>query len=220
MTVRKTFVRELTELDKSLREMGRFVEDSIDRLVEVMEKQDRQQALIIIKSDRDVNDMERSIEAKCLSLITRQQPVAGDLRIVSAALKAVTDLERIGNHAADIAGLLTRCGRRDFSQISPHLPAMTRAAKDMVHNGINAFADRSLPDAKAVITGDDVVDELFNRVKYDIVMNLKTEKADVDSCIDLIMIAKYLEKIGDHAVNIAEWEIFRETGVMENVRLL
>lgn len=220
MTVRKTFVRELTELDKSLREMGRFVEDSIDRLVEVMEKQDRQQALIIIKSDRDVNDMERSIEAKCLSLITRQQPVAGDLRIVSAALKAVTDLERIGNHAADIAGLLTRCGRRDFSQISPHLPAMTRAAKEMVHNGINAFADRSLPDAKAVITGDDVVDELFNRVKYDIVMNLKTEKADVDSCIDLLMIAKYLEKIGDHAVNIAEWEIFRETGVMENVRLL
>lgn len=220
MTVRKTFVRELTELDKSLREMGRFVEDSIDRLVEVMEKQDRQQALIIIKSDRDVNDMERGIEAKCLSLITRQQPVAGDLRIVSAALKAVTDLERIGNHAADIAGLLTRCGRRDFSQISPHLPAMTRAAKDMVHNGINAFADRSLPDAKAVITGDDVVDELFNRVKYDIVMNLKTEKADVDSCIDLLMIAKYLEKIGDHAVNIAEWEIFRETGVMENVRLL
>lgn len=220
MTVRKTFVRELTELDKSLREMGRFVEDSIDRLVEVMEKQDRQQALIIIKSDRDVNDMERGIEAKCLSLITRQQPVAGDLRIVSAALKAVTDLERIGNHAADIAGLLTRCGRRDFSQISPHLPAMTRAAKEMVHNGINAFADRSLPDAKAVITGDDVVDELFNRVKYDIVMNLKTEKADVDSCIDLLMIAKYLEKIGDHAVNIAEWEIFRETGVMENVRLL
>lgn len=220
MTVRKTFVRELTELDKSLREMGRFVEDSIDRLVEVMEKQDRQQALIIIKSDRDVNDMERGIEAKCLSLITRQQPVAGDLRIVSAALKAVTDLERIGNHAADIAGLLTRCGRRDFSQISPHLPAMTRVAKDMVHNGINAFADRSLPDAKAVITGDDVVDELFNRVKYDIVMNLKTEKADVDSCIDLLMIVKYLEKIGDHAVNIAEWEIFRETGVMENVRLL
>lgn len=220
MTVRKTFVRELTELDKSLREMGRFVEDSIDRLVEVMEKQDRQQALIIIKSDRDVNDMERGIEAKCLSLITRQQPVAGDLRIVSAALKAVTDLERIGNHAADVAGLLTRCGRRDFSQISPHLPAMTRAAKEMVHNGINAFADRSLPDAKAVITGDDVVDELFNRVKYDIVMNLKTEKADVDSCIDLLMIAKYLEKIGDHAVNIAEWEIFRETGVMENVRLL
>lgn len=220
MTVRKTFVRELTELDKSLREMGRFVEDSIDRLVEVMEKQDRQQALIIIKSDRDVNDMERGIEAKCLSLITRQQPVAGDLRIVSAALKAVTDLEGIGNHAADIAGLLTRCGRRDFSQISPHLPAMTRAAKEMVHNGINAFADRSLPDAKAVITGDDVVDELFNRVKYDIVMNLKTEKADVDSCIDLLMIAKYLEKIGDHAVNIAEWEIFRETGVMENVRLL
>lgn len=220
MTVRKTFVRELTELDKSLREMGRFVEDSIDRLVEVMEKQDRQQALIIIKSDRDVNDMERGIEAKCLSLITRQQPVAGDLRIVSAALKAVTDLERIGNHAADVAGLLTRCGRRDFSQISPHLPAMTRAAKEMVHNGINAFADRSLPDAKAVISGDDVVDELFNRVKYDIVMNLKTEKADVDSCIDLLMIAKYLEKIGDHAVNIAEWEIFRETGVMENVRLL
>lgn len=220
MTVRKTFVQELAELDKSLREMGRFVEDSIDRLVEVMEKHDRQQALSIIKSDRDVNDMERGIEAKCLSLITRQQPVAGDLRIVSAALKAVTDLERIGNHAADVAGLLIRCGNRDFSQISPHLPAMTRAAKDMVHNGINAFADRSIPDAKAVITEDDVVDELFNRVKYDIVMNLKTEKADVDSCIDLLMIAKYLEKIGDHAVNIAEWEIFRETGVMENVRLL
>lgn len=220
MTVRKTFEQELTELDKSLREMGRFVEDSIDRLAEIMEKNDEQQALSIIKSDRDVNDMERGIEAKCLSLITRQQPVAGDLRIVSAALKVVTDLERIGDHAADVAGLLIRCGNREFSQISPHLPAMIKAAKDMVHNGINAFVERSITDAKAVIAGDDVVDELFNKVKYDIVMNLKTEKDNVDSCIDLLMIAKYLEKIGDHAVNIAEWEIFRETGIMEKVRLL
>lgn len=220
MTTRKTFEQELTELNLNLEDMGRAVERSIDRLFEVMEKNDLEDAHLVIKSDRDVNDMERSIEAKCLSLITRQQPIARDLRVVSAALKVVTDIERIGDHAVDIAELLIRCVGMDLSKLSGHLPAMITAAKEMVHNAIDAFIQKSVQEAERVIQSDDAVDELFNQVKFDIINNLKREKANEDVCIDLLMIAKYLEKIGDHAVNIAEWEIFKETGSIDKVRLL
>lgn len=220
MTTRKTFEQELVELNRNLEEMGRYVETSIDKLAEGMESSDGNYALSIIKSDRDVNDMERSIEAKCLSLITRQQPIARDLRVVSAALKVVTDIERIGNHAVDIAELLLRCEDVKLTDISQHLPAMITASRDMVHNAIEAFVGKSIKNAEDVILSDDIVDELFNKVKYDIVNNLKRENDNVDFCIDLMMIAKYLEKIGDHAVNIAEWEIFKETGSIDKVRLL
>lgn len=220
MTTRKTFEQELTKLNKSLEEMGKFVENSIDKLVGAMEKKDMEQVRSIIKSDRDVNDMERSIEAECLSLITRQQPIARDLRVVSAALKVVTDIERIGDHAVDVAELFLRCENVDLTEISAHLPAMIAAAKDMVHHAIDAFVSKSVQAAEDVISSDDVVDELFNKIKYDIVNNLKKEKDNVDCCIDLMMITKYLEKIGDHAVNIAEWEIFKETGSIDKVRLL
>lgn len=220
MTTRVNYEHELDKLKKSLEEMGRSVEESIDKLFDAVEAMDMEAAEEITKSDRDVNDMERNIEAQCLSLITKQQPIAGDLRFVSSALKVVTDLERIGDHAVDIADLILRNSTENFLQYSVHITPMIEASKQMVHEAVDTFVSRNTENANMVIESDDVVDELFNKVKNDIILLLQEETKNADICVDIMMVAKYLEKIGDHAVNIAEWEIFRETGIIRNVRLL
>ena len=149
-------------------------------------------------------DMERAIEARCLSLILRQQPVAGDLRQVSTALKVVTDLERIGDHASDIAELILRIKSDHAYHIVKHLPAMAAAAGKMVHDAIEAFINRDLDAAVSIIKRDDEVDNLFNQVKTDVIQLLRVSPDQADQGIDLLMVAKYLERIGDHAMNIAE----------------
>ncbi|MBO5292373.1 MAG: phosphate signaling complex protein PhoU [Lachnospiraceae bacterium] len=220
MTTRVTFEQELIELNKSFEDMGVFVENSLEKLTRAIDEKNRNLAQEMIKNDRYVNDMERNIESRCLSLITRQQPIARDLRVISAALKVVTDLERVGDHVADIAELLMRFENLDPCVISEHIPVMLMAAREMVHNAVDAFVGKSVEDAGKVIASDDVVDRLFNRVKLDVIEKLRTERGEEDLCIDTMMIAKYLEKIGDHAVNIAEWEVFKETGSIDKVRLL
>lgn len=220
MTTRVLFEKQLWELHRRLEEMGDFAEKAIDMLAEAFERRDGEKASEIIRNDRIISDMERSIEAKCLSIITRQQPVAGDLRAVTAVLKAVTDIERIGDHAVDMAELFLRLGDAQPEAISVHLPAMLDAAREMVHEAVGAFVTGGTDAAERVILGDDIVDGLFNRVKYDVIKSLKAEKENADHCIDLMMFAKYLEKVGDHAVNIAEWAIFKETGSIDKVRLL
>lgn len=220
MTTRVTFEQELVELNKSLEEMGRFVVAALEKLSIAIEERNPAMAETMIKNDRYVNDMERHIESKCLSLITRQQPIARDLRLISAVLKVVTDIERVGDHVVDIAELLLRFGEQSPCVISDHIPVMFVAAKEMVKDAIDAFVEKDVEDAGKVIASDDVVDDLFNRVKADVIENLRTERGNEDHCIDTVNIAKYLEKIGDHAVNIAEWEVFKETGSIEKVRLL
>lgn len=220
MAPRIIFEQELAVLKVSLEEMGRFVEHSIDRVFEAMKDGDEELITSIIKSDRTVNDMEKNIESRCLSLITRQQPIARDLRMVTAALKVVTDIERIGDHAVDIAELVLRCQKVDILQFCIHISPMVEAAKQMVHDSVEAFINRDVEAAKEVIDHDDVVDDLFNKVKEDIIMALKNGGKDPDACVDVLMIAKYLERIGDHAVNIGEWEIFQETGAIDNIRIL
>lgn len=220
MTTRILFEQELEKLKQSLEEMGKSVEDSIDRVLDAVKTMDREIAEEIAKGDRNINDMERSIEAQCLSLITKQQPIAGDLRLVSSALKVVTDLERIGDHAADIAELILRNSTENILDYSVHIAPMIEAAKQMVHEAVDTFVSLNKENAGLVIESDDVVDGLFNKVKYDIIHLLQEETQNADICVDIMMIAKYLEKIGDHAVNIAEWEMFRETGIIRNVRLL
>ena len=173
--------------------------------------------------------MEKSIETKSLSLILRQQPVAKDLRIISTALKVVTDMERIGDHAADIAELVLRLFAMDEkaekageqrSRMIQHIPQMADAARGMVHDAVEAFIAMDVDSAQEIIARDDVVDNLFNQVKEDIINDLKAGTVSADYCIDYLMIAKYLERIGDHAVNICEWTQFHETGSLQNVRLL
>ena len=155
-----------------------------------------------------------------MSLITKQHPIASDLRMVTAALKVVTDMERIGDHISDMAELFIRLGLPELSEFSTSLTEMAEAAKHMVQIAVDAFVSRNQEGAKEAIKQDDIVDDLFNRVKEDLIYLLKEEKKSADDCVDVLMITKYLEKIGDHAVNIGEWEIFRETGIIKDKVLL
>lgn len=220
MSPRTTFDFELNALKQSVTEMGTRVENAYDNLFQALSEKDQETVETILKCDRIVNDMERGIEARCLSLITRQQPVARDLRMVSAALKVVTDIERIGNHISDMAELFLRLNMPDMKLFSEFLPVMFEETRKMVHNAVDAFVNRRIEDARQVILYDDKVDDLFNRVKEDLIELLKEEKQHPDDCVDILMITKYLEKIGDHAVNIGEWEIFQETGTIEDAILL
>jgi len=220
MSPRNLFEKQLAALHKDVEKMGLAVEKNYDDLFEALEKRDEDGIVSIMKNDRIINDMQRGIEAQCLSLITKQQPVAKDLRLVTASLKVVTDIERIGDHCSDIAELFIRLNSGDLSFYSTHIKTMIEETKKLEHAAVDAFATRDTEAAKKVIDGDDIVDDLFNKVKEDLVEHLKKETANVDECIDVLMIAKYLEKIGDHAVNIGEWEIFQETGTIADVRLL
>ena len=184
------------------------------------EDQNHEKAEEIIKGDRTINDMERAVESRCLSLILRQQPVACDLRQVSTALKVVTDLERIGDHASDIAELILRIKVEHAYHIVKHLPTMAAAAQKMVHDAIEAFIAQDLEAAMEIIKRDDEVDTLFNQVKTDVIDLLKTSPNQADQGIDLLMVAKYLERIGDHAVNVCEWTQFSKTGALKNVRIM
>ena len=221
MTARMNFEMELELLHDRVAQMGRYVEQKIDSLFFALENEDKELATSIMSGDRVIDDMEKEIEAKCLSLITRQQPVARDLRVVSATLKVVTDIERIGDHAADIAELAVRNQGISIYHISKPMPELITAAKDMVHDAVDAFIQNDRSSAAKIIETDDIVDDLFNQAKDEVVRMLRGEKtADPDCLVDVLMIAKYLEKIGDHAVNICEWAIFRETGSIDSVRLL
>ena len=220
MSPRTTFDFELNVLKQSVTEMGTRVENAYDKLFQALAEKDTETMESILKCDRIVNDMERGIEARCLSLITRQQPVARDLRTVTASLKVVTDIERIGDHISDMAELFLRLNMPDMKAFSESLPVMAEETKRMVHNAVDAFVNRQMDDAKQVIQDDDQVDDLFNKVKEDLIELLKSEKRLPDDCVDVLMITKYLEKIGDHAVNIGEWEIFQETGSIQDKILL
>ena len=221
MTTRAGFQHEIAVLNEELAEMGTMIEEAIERSFQAVEKEDREEAEEIIKGDRRVNDMEKVIEARCLSLILKQQPVvAGELRIVTTALKVVTDMERIGDHAADIAELVLRMDSTAIYKQIQDIPQMAEAAKMMVHDAVHAFVQCDVEAARKNISKDDIVDALFNNVKEEIVNHLKNDTRHIDECIDIIMIAKYLERIADHAVNICEWTEFHETGELNHIRLV
>lgn len=220
MSPRISFEHELEELRKNVTDMGEMIEQVYDKLFEALEKEDVKIMEELVVNDRLINDMQRHIEAKCLTLITRQQPVARDLRVVSAALKVVTDIERVGDHVSDIAELLLRMRMPHLAEFSECLPKMIQSAKQIVVEAIEAFVGGNMDEAKKVIDSDDVIDDYFNKVKEDLITDLKSGKKNPDDCIDVLMIAKYLERIGDHAVNIGEWAIFQKTGSVDDIRLL
>lgn len=218
--MRITFEQELENLNESLTEMGTKVEKIIERTFEAFGKNDRDALQKIIGGDGDVDRMEKDIEAKCLSLMLRQQPVAKDLRHISMALKVVTDLERIGDHAVDIAELAMRLDQKDAQSMIEYLPEMVENVKTMLRESINAFVKKDWELARSMEERDDVIDGLFNRVKQEAVKLLKEDGAESDKVVDLLMLAKYLERIGDHAVNVCEWTEFFDTGLVKNVRIL
>ncbi|MBO5165594.1 MAG: phosphate signaling complex protein PhoU [Lachnospiraceae bacterium] len=220
MAPRVSFEHELEELKNNVSHMGEKIELLYCKLFMELKEKDIAGMEAIIENDRQINDMQHSIEAKCLTLLTRQQPVARDLRVVSAALKVVTDIERIGDHISDIAELLLRMNLPMLEEFSESLPEMIEAARKIVCEAVVAFVEGNLEEAKKVIAYDDVIDDYFNKVKEDLIADLKSGKKHPDDCIDVLMIAKYLERVGDHAVNIGEWAIFRQTGNIDDVRLL
>lgn len=220
MSPRKVFESELALLHANLEEMGRLVENGLDQLFDAQAKQDKEMLETLRKNDRIVNDMERQIESKCLSLITKQQPVARDLRTISAAMKVVTDLERAGDQISDVAELLLRLNMVALEQYSSSFPQMIKETQEILHLAVDAFINRDLEGSRNAVSADDSIDDLFNKVKEDIISDVRENLITPDECADSIMIAKYLEKIADYAVNIGEWGIFQKTGNIEDVRIL
>lgn len=220
MSPRILFEQELEDLKCKVTEMGERAELSYDRLVIAIKANDRETLKQLLDNDRQMIDMQRSIEAKCLTLLTKQQPVARDLRLVSASLKVVTDIERVGDHVSDIAELYLRMGNiyaeGEYEQM---LAGMMEEAKGMLHEAVEAFVNGDENGARKVILRDDVVDDLFNQMKEKMMSAIRQQDLDADKVVDYLMVAKYLEKIGDHAVNIGEWAIFQITGEMQGVML-
>lgn len=220
MSPRVLFEQELELLKNKVTEMGEHAEISYDRMVYGIRENKEDVLKTLLDTDHKMVDMQRSIEAMCLTLLTRQQPVAKDMRTVSAALKVVSDIERIGDHVGDIAELYLRMGNLNGEGEYEHLLLdMMEEAKEMIHSSVEAFVEGDDNVAKQVIAHDDVVDDLFNRMKDKMMNAIRNQDLDADRVVDYLMIAKYLEKVGDHAVNIAQWSMFQITGDMEGVRL-
>lgn len=221
MSPRVLFEQELELLKNKVAEMGERAEISYDKLLYAINAYDVNVLQQLLDVDRVMLDMQRSIEAKCLLILTKQQPVARDLRTVSASLKVVTDIERIGDHVTDIAELFLRSKRKiDVENDEKIIGSMMEEAKEMLHLSVESFVNGDTEAAKMVIDRDDVIDDYFNSVKQDMMNIIKMQQPDADKIVDLLMVAKYLEKIGDHAVNIGEWAIFQETGYMQEQRIL
>lgn len=218
--VRKQFDEELEKLNNDFVKMGHMVEIAIENMVTAFKHQDKALAKEIMNNDRLINDMERAVESRSFNLILRQQPIATDLRNVTTALKIVTDLERIGDQAADIAEIILGLEGEHVYRTVEHIPMMAKKAKLMVHESIESFIKKDLSTAQMVKKMDDEIDELFQEVKQEVVDIIKENSERVDYCLDFLMIAKYLERIGDHAVNICEWLEFNQTGSMNEYRLI
>ena len=220
MSGRLGFQNEIEKLNVELIKMGALIEEAIENVIISLKTQDHSLAKEIIKKDSEIDDMEKAIESHCLSLILRQQPVAKDLRIVSTALKMVTDMERIGDQASDIASIIFKIDTDHFFEIVEHIPQMASIAKKMVKGSIEAFVKGDTELTKQIIEIDDELDSLFTKVKSEVIEILKKSNDLSDMCVDFLMIAKYFERIGDHAENICEWVEFNETGEYKNSRML
>ena len=189
-----------------------LIENAIDRAVGALFKQDESLAESAIEFDSEVDRKERDIESRCLKLLLQQQPVARDLRTISSALKMITDMERIGDQAADIAEITHRLKQTDAPLCDTHIKEMSKSTIRMVKESVDAFVARDLALAQKVIAEDDEVDDMFVHVRDELVQMLKKEESEPAAVIDVLMIAKYFERIGDHATNIAEWVAFSITG--------
>lgn len=220
MSPRITYEQELLQLKNAVREMNERAEISYGKLLIAAANDQREKLEELLTVDREFLDMQRQIEAMCLQLLTKQTPIATDLRIVSAALKVVTDIERIGDHVTDMAELFIRLDPPYQPQRGVLLQSMMEEAKEMVHDAAVAFVEGDLNLAIRVIDRDDTVDDLFNQVKEAMMEGIRKKTLSADEIVDFLMLAKYVEKIADHAVNISEWAVFQKTGNMQNKRLL
>ncbi len=209
--MRNKFDRQLSQLNTELITMGALCEEAITNAVRYLTDGDVENRNICLDADRQIDKKERDIETLCIKLILQQQPVAKDLRIVSAALKMISDMERIGDQASDIVEIAPYVEEKGTLS-ETHIKEMAEAAAKMVSESVDSFVKMNLDIAYSVIEHDNVVDRLFDNVKQELIKSITKGQSDAEALMDLLMIAKYLERIGDHAENIAEWVIYSITG--------
>jgi len=212
--MRSRFDEQLSSLNSALIEMGALCEEVIDIVTKSLADGNRHLAKKVAPLDCKIDRMERSIESMCLKLLLHQQPVARDLRMISSALKMITDMERIGDQAEDIAEIIGFLDR-DAGMRGTSLQRMGEAASGMVAQSVEAYVGKDLDLARSVVSQDDIVDSLFIEVKKELIGEVASNPDEGEYILDLLMIAKYFERIGDHAVNIAQWVVFSVTGEHE-----
>ena len=217
--VRSRFDAQLEKLNIEMITMGALCEDAISAAISSLKEYDPKKVEKVNELDASIDQKEKDIESICLKLILHQQPVARDLRVVSSALKMISDMERIGDQASDIAEIAKFVQNSDIKDRT-NIDKMAAASTKMVTEAIDSFVNKDLSVAKKVIESDDIVDDYFNEIKTELVDLISKGEMNAEFCLDLLMIAKYLERIGDHAVNIAEWVEYSITGVHINSELL
>ena len=218
MTIRAQYDADLAALKTAVAEMGGCAADAVEAALEALCTADADGAAAVVKGDGHINRMQRDIEHRCMTLLLRQQPVAGDLRRISTAMKIATDIERIGDHAADIAEIIPHlaASRKAGDPAVSDAIRMGQKAHKMLLDALDALTGEDEPAAQKVIAADDEVDYDFNAIKRTHAAEIAADPAKVDAALDLLMVIKYLERIGDHAVNLAEWVEFVRTGRYQN----
>jgi len=212
MIRRASYERELRDISDKLVLMCRHIESAIEKCIQALVERDTDLAHEVYEEHELIDKLEREIEHACMRLLVMQQPVAGDFREITAAMKMITDLERIGDQAWDIAEITTQFGDKDYIKKLEHIPQMAVIVIQMVNSGVQAYINRDLALARSLEAADDKVDELFDIVMADIIALVKRDPNNAEQALMLMMITKYLERIGDHAVNVGEWVEYAITG--------
>ncbi len=216
--MRAKFDEQLNLLNQEMVQMGMMIEENIQTSIEALVRHNVDMAKEIVQKDVAVDQKQKKIESICFDLLIQQQPVAKDLRTITAAMKMVTDMERIGDHAADISEITAILNNVQDAKNMETIIQMASEALYMLMQSIDAYVKKDIGLANKVIDHDDVVDRLFDQVKEEIIDQIKRDRDEGEYEIDMLMIAKYLERIGDHATNIAEWVIYAfETNIEKNV---
>ncbi len=218
MQTRTEYLSQLSQLDHMVKDMGDLVSSSLSQALQALWNSDKTLAGNIASQDDAIDNKERDIEHLCMTLLLRQQPVASDLRQVSSVMKLVSDLERIGDHSADIAEIVEHLDAVSYTPAG--LRKMAETVQNMVQEAVSAFVAHDTAKAAAVIARDDEADADFVAIRQDIAAHIVKHPADTDAALDSFMITKYLERIGDHAVNVAEWVSFCHDGEYKNGPLL
>ena len=211
MIIRTLFDDELSLLNTELIKMGALCERAVRSALNVYFLGKKADAETANKLEKEIDSKERDIEDLCMKLILRQQPVAGDLRLISSAIKMISDMERIGDQAQDIADIAINIDSEEIND-HVHIRNMSETALSMVSKSIDAFVKKDVSTAEEVIKMDDIVDEGFDKIKEELIQAVREDSKKSEEYIDILMIAKYIERIGDHAVNIAEWVEYSVTG--------
>ena len=209
--MRNRFDEQLNTLNNELITMGALCEEAISSVVKLLIDNDVKMKENVLETDKQIDQKERDIETLCMKLLMQQQPVASDLRTISSALKMISDMERIGDQASDIAEI-AEYAYGSGMESETHIADMARATIQMVTDSIDSFVKKDVQLAHTVIEHDNTVDDLFDKVKGELISAIENKVANAEALIDLLMIAKYFERIGDHAENIAEWVIYSITG--------